>query len=148
MYDFFTQFSDLSSAASFHSSFSCCVGFAVSDIANLPGWASAHRMLPPCWQLAWKGFCAADLVKKLEKSAKINVPLPPLSMCGSKQVGFCLCHCTKGPFSPPVPRLFPHCSHCSSLWIPFKGQIGVTKCPLLFKGVVAAYIKDSNSLKP
>jgi len=45
-------------------------------------------------------------------------------------------------------ELFLRCSHCSAHWMPFKEQIGVTKWPLLFKGVAAAYIKDTNSLKP
>lgn len=95
----------LSFAVSFHSSFFCFVWFVVNDIANLPSWASACRMLPFCWQLAWEELCVADLGKILEKPEKINFTLPLLPTCESECVGFWLCCHTKGPFSPPVPRL-------------------------------------------
>lgn len=74
-------------------------------ISLISGWASACRMLPPCWQLAWEGFCAADLGKELEKTEERNVSLPPLPVCESEPLGFGLCSCTKGPFSLLVPRL-------------------------------------------
>lgn len=87
--------------------------------------------------------------KNIEKTEEISVHVPLLSVCESECVEFCLGSRTKGPFSLlALEAEFPHCSHCSSRWMPFKGQIGVTKSPLLFKGVVATYIKYTDFLKP
>lgn len=85
--------------------------------------------------------------KKTRKNRREKCSCSPLSACEMSVQHSAGLAAQKG-LSPCLAlELFLLCSHCSAHWMPFKEQIGVTKWPLLFKGITAAYIKHTNSLK-